>query len=114
MIIGELLQAAAAEQVGALVAHMRDTELATVYPSGRDRCAHATLFGVSLGGFKDTEIGGADSVLQQLGLLGPIVGGFGYECNTGIFFGLAAIVHDCVHSQGTGHLAVGFSAHAVG
>src|SRR6516164_175462 len=110
MIVGELLQTAAAKKVSARVANVRDAQLALVQPCGGYGSAHATLFGVLLRGFKNAEVCSADSALQLLGLLGPVVLGLGDEGGAGIIFGLAAILHDCFHRQGASYFAVGFSA----
>src|SRR5229473_4050533 len=57
VIPSELQQAAASKQVGSAVADVSDTKFSPIYPRSRQRCAHAALIGILLGGLKNIPVG---------------------------------------------------------
>src|SRR5580704_51041 len=114
MIVGQLLQIPAAEQVGTAVANVGDAELGIVHPNNREGGAHTALFGVFLGRLINFHVGEMHGAFQTLGFQREIVAGLAVEGLAGVLLGFRQVFGDGFHSHGTGDFAVSFAAHSVG
>src|SRR5271165_7057108 len=114
VIAGELLQGTGAQNVGSAVAHVREAQAILRDPYSGEGGAHAALFGMPRGGFKDFFIGQMHGAREALGTRGPARLGLAKNRQSGIVFAFQAMLDDGFHRQGAGHFAVGFAAHAVG
>src|SRR5271163_2716508 len=114
VIVGELLQRAGAQDVGAAVAYVREAHAVIGNPERGERGAHASLFGVLGGGFKYFFIGEVNGAGKALGFGAPAGLCFAKDGQSGIIFAFDAVFDDGFNGQGTGDFAVRFAAHAVG
>jgi hypothetical protein len=105
MIVGELLHATVATQVGTAVAHVREVGAAALEPQRRERGAHAVQLFVGLRGLKNRRARGLRGFAEDL----EGVAALGALRLVG-----ADLLHQGLERELAGALAALVSAHAVG
>src|SRR5713226_72304 len=114
MIAGKLKQIAAAEQIRAAVADVRDAEFFAVDPHRRKSGAHAVLFGVLFGGLENISVGQMHGGRKAFCPLAQMRIYLAEDLILRSAFVVEAVFHHRFYSQFAGDFAVGFASHAVG
>src|SRR6266702_3735344 len=103
-----------AEQIGATVANVGDTEICAIDPHGGQSRAHPVLIGILFRGFENVPVGQMDGGRKAFCPDAPLGSYFSDDFSGGLRFHVEAVFRNRFNNHRSRDFAVGFAPHTVG